>query len=63
MDESKDHGAVDISSSEQQIHESTNYTLIVKNTGAIGLALLGLTAGRQAGRQAIRQNHLSTQNF
>ena len=39
------------SSSEQQIHESADYTLIVRKTGALGLVLLGLTAGRQAGRQ------------
>ena len=29
-DESKDHGAVDESSSEQQIHESADYILIVR---------------------------------
>ena len=43
-DESKDHGAMDESSLEQQIHESANYTLIVRKTGALGL---GLTASRQ----------------
>ena len=47
-DERKDHGAVDESSSEQQIRESANYTLIVRKTGALGLVLPGLTAGRLA---------------
>ena len=47
-DERKDHGAVDESSSEQQIRESANYTLIVRKTGALGLVLPGLTAGRHA---------------
>ena len=50
-DESKDHGTVDESSSEQQIRESTNYTLIERKTGAVGLVLLGLTAGRQTKEQ------------
>ena len=40
---------MDESSSKQQIRESTDYTLIVRKTGALGLVLLGLTAGRQAG--------------
>ena len=47
-DERKDHGAVDESSSEQQIHESADYTLIVRKTGALHLVLPGLTAGRPA---------------
>ena len=45
-DESKDHGAVDESSSEQQIHKFAVYTLIVRKTGALSLVLPGLTAGR-----------------
>ena len=45
-DERKDHGAVDESSSEQQIRESTDHTLIVRKTGALGLVLSGLMAGR-----------------
>ena len=45
-DESKDHGAAD-KYSEQQIRESADYcTLIVRKTGALGLVLPGLTAGR-----------------
>ena len=47
-DERKDHGAVDESSSEQQICESPDYTLIVRKTESLGLVLLGLMAGRQA---------------
>ena len=53
------HGAVDESSSEQQIRESADYTLIVRKTGALGLVQPDLIAGRQA----VRQNHLSTRNF
>ena len=44
-DESKDHGAVDESSLEQQIRESAGNTLIVRKTGALGLVQLDLTAG------------------
>ena len=47
-DESKDHGIVDESSSEQQIRESANHTLIMRKTGVLGLVLLGLTANRQS---------------
>ena len=44
---------MDKSSSEQQIRESDDYIWIVREkTGALGLVLPGLTAGRQAGRQA-----------
>ena len=50
-DERKDHSAVDEYSAEQQICESTGYTLIVRKTGALGLAQPGLTAGSPAGRQ------------
>ena len=46
-DESKDHGAMDECSSEQQIHESTDYILIVRKAGALRLVILGLKAGRQ----------------
>ena len=58
-DERKDHDAVDESSLKHQIHESANYTLIVRETGALGLVLPGLMAGRQAGKR----NHLCAQNF
>jgi len=44
-DESKDHGTVDGSSSEQQIHDSADYTLIARKNGALDLVLLGLTVG------------------
>ena len=44
-DESKDHGTVDGSFSEQQICESVDYTLIVRKTGALGLVQPGLMAG------------------
>ena len=39
---------MDESSSEQQIRESADYTLIVRKTGALGLVLPGLMASRQA---------------
>ena len=50
---------MDESSSEQQIHESDDYIWIVRKTGVLGLVLPGLTAGRQAGREAMRRNHHS----
>ena len=60
-DKSKDHGAVDESSSEQQIRESTNHTLIVRKLEPyIGLVA---SATWSYSRQGIRQNHLSAQNF
>ena len=46
-DERKDHGTLDESSSEQQVRESADYTLIVRKTGALGLVLPGLTGGRE----------------
>ena len=57
-DERKDHGAVDESSSEQQIHESADYTLIVRKNWSPRPS-----ASRSYGRQAERQNPLSAQNF
>ena len=62
-----EHSAVGKSSLEQQIHESVDYTCIVRKTGALAMVEPGLMAGRQAGgraggqagrqagRQAIRQ--------
>ena len=50
-DERREHGAVDESSSEQQIRESNNHTLIVRKTGALVPVELGLTSVRLAGRQ------------
>ena len=44
----KDHVALDESSSEQQVHESVDYTLTVRKTGALGLVLLDLMACKQA---------------
>ena len=41
----------DESSSEQQIRELADYTLIVRKTGALGLVLLGLTGGREEGSE------------
>ena len=49
---------MDESPLEQQIRESADYTLIVRKTGALGLVLLGLMAGRQAD-----ENHLNIQIF
>ena len=46
---------MDESFSEQQIRESAG-TLIVKKTGALGLAQPGLTAGSPAVREAIDNN-------
>ena len=65
-DESKDHGAVDESSLEQQIHKSANYILIVrKNWSPRPSATRSYSrqAGNPAGQQSMRRNHLSTQNF
>ena len=49
MDERKDHVAVDESSSEQQIHESTDYTLIVRKNWSLGPSATG-SYSRQSGR-------------
>ena len=49
-DEKMEHSAVGESSSEQQIRESTDYTCIVRKTGALAIVELGLTAGREGGR-------------
>ena len=57
-DERKDHGAVDESSSEQQIRESANYTLIVRKNWSPRPSATGCY-----GRQAGRQNHLSARFF
>ena len=52
-DESKDHSAVDESSSEQQIRESADYTLIVRKNWSPSPSATG-SYGRQVGRQAGR---------
>ena len=57
-DERKDHGAVDESSSEQQIRESADYTLVVRKNWSPRPSATG-SYGRQAGRR----NRLNTQNF
>ena len=57
-DESKDHGALDESSSEQQICESANYTLAVRKNWSPRPS-----ATRSYSRQSVRQNHLSARNF
>ena len=46
MDERKDHGAVDESSSEQQIRELADYTLIVRNNWSTRPSATG-SHGRQ----------------
>ena len=48
----KHHGAVDKRSSEHWFHKSVAITVIVWKTGALAIVEPGLTAGRQAGRQA-----------
>ena len=53
-DESKDHSAVDESSSEQQIREPADYTLIVKKNWSPSPSATG-SYGRQACRQAGRE--------
>ena len=65
----KDHGVVDESSSEQQICESADYTLIVRKnwspkpsdtgSGRLVSGRVGSWAGRWAGRQAGRQTKSS----
>ena len=50
-----EHSAVGESSLEQQIRESADYTLLLEKTGALAIVEPGLTAGRQAGREVIRQ--------
>ena len=54
-DERMEQSAVDESSSKQQIRESADYTCIVRKTGALAIVKPGLTAGRQAGWQAVSQ--------
>ena len=51
MDESQDHGVVDESSLEQQIHESADRTLIVRKNWSPRPSATG-SYGRQASRQA-----------
>ena len=50
-DESKDHGAVDESSAEQQLCVSASITFVVRKTGPILLVLVGLTGGREGVRR------------
>ena len=51
-DKRNHHGAVGKSSLEQHIHKSAAIIpLLFEIAGALHLAQLGLTAGRQAGRQ------------
>ena len=50
------HGAVDKSSSEQHFRKSAAIILSCEISGALHLAQPGLTAGRQAGWLAGRQN-------
>ena len=57
MYERTNHGAVDESSSEQQIRESVDYTVIVAENwspSTSGTGSYGRQAGRQAGSQAGR---------
>ena len=54
-DKRKEHGAVDESSSEQQIRESANYTLKVRKNWSTRPSVTG-SYSRQAGRKT---NHLS----
>ena len=54
MDERANHGAVKESSSEQQIHESADYTVVVAENWSPSTSGTG-SYGRQAGRQAVRQ--------
>ena len=61
-DESKDHGTVDESFSEQQIRESADHTLVMTKNWSPGPSATGSYI-QQAGRQSVRQNHLSIQNF
>ena len=61
-DKSKDLGAVDKFSLEQQFHESTDYTLIVRKNWNPRPSETR-SYGRQAGRQAVRRNHHSTRDF
>ena len=53
-DERKDHGAVDESSLEQQIHESDDYVWIVRKNWSPRPSATGSYI-RQAGKQASRQ--------
>ena len=58
MYERTNHGAVDESSSEQQIHESDDYTVIMAenwNPSTSGNESYGRPAGRPAGWQAGRR--------
>ena len=57
-DERKDHGALDDSSSEQQVRESADYTLIVRKNWSPRPSVTR-SYDRQTGRQAGRRNHLS----
>ena len=53
-DKKKHHRAVDESSSEQIFVSRTRLLLFCEKSGAILLVLVGLTAGQQSGRLAVR---------
>ena len=57
-DESKDHGTVDESSSEQQIRESVDYTLIVRKNWSPRPSATG-SYSRQSGRPAVHETKSS----
>ena len=54
MDQRANHGTVEEFSSEQQIHELANYTVVVAENWSPSTSGTG-SYDRQAGRQAIRQ--------
>ena len=66
MYERTNHGTVDESSSEQQIRESDDYTVIMAenwNPSTSGTGSYGRQAGRPAGRPAGRRKTWSLRDF
>ena len=60
-DEKMEHSAVGESSLEQQIHESADYTSIVRKNWSPShsrTGSYGRQVGRQAGREAVRQTKM-----
>ena len=65
-DEKMEHSAVGESSSEQQIHESADYTCIVRKNWSpshSGTGSYGRQAGRQAGRPLGRRKCCKVRKF
>ena len=57
-DKRKDYGAVDKRLRNNNFVNPTRLPLLCEKTGALAIVEPGLTAGRQAGREAVRQTKM-----